>query len=83
MPEKSIDSFEDLCTQFIKQYNSNRQQQKTMTDSHCLVQSEDETPQQYLTRFMEVMNMIYDADSVAAVGSFIKGFDEHLKVYIS
>ena len=32
LPEKSIDSFEDLCTQFIKQYNSNRQQQKTMVD---------------------------------------------------
>ena len=71
--ENSVDSFEDLCTQFIKQYNNNRQQQKTMVDLHCLVQNEDETPQQYLTRFMEVMNMIYDADSVATVVSFIKG----------
>ena len=44
-----------------------------MADLHRLVQSEDETPQQYLTRFMEVINMIYDADSVAAAGSFIKG----------
>ena len=34
LPEKSIDSFEELCTQFIKQYNSNRQQQKTMADLH-------------------------------------------------
>ena len=42
--EKSVNSFEDLCTQFIKQYNSNRQQWKTMTDLHRLVQSEDETP---------------------------------------
>ena len=72
LPKKSINSFEDLCTQFIKQYNSNRQQQKRMTNLHRLVQSEDETPQQYLTRFIEVMNMIYDADSVAAAGSFIK-----------
>ena len=24
LSEKSVDSFEDLCTQFIKQYNSNR-----------------------------------------------------------
>ena len=44
-----------------------------MVDLHCLVQSEDETPQQYLTKFMEVMNMIYDADLVAVAGSFIKG----------
>ena len=44
-----------------------------MTDLHRLVQNEGETPQQYLTRFMEVMNMIYNVDSVAAVGSFIKG----------
>ena len=44
-----------------------------MADLHRLVQNEDETPQQYLTRFMEVMNMIYDADSVAAARSFIKG----------
>ena len=45
-----------------------------MTDLHRLVQSEDETPQQYLTRFMEVMNTIYDVDSIAtAAGSFIKG----------
>ena len=73
LPEKSIDSFEDLCTQFIKQYNSNRQQQKTMADRHRLVQNEDKTPQQYLERFMEVMNMIYDADSIAAARSFIKG----------
>ena len=43
-----------------------------MADLHRLVQSEDET-QQYLTRFMEVMNMIYDIDSVATTGSFIKG----------
>ena len=44
-----------------------------MADLHRLVQNEDETPRQYLTRFMEVMNMIYNADSVAAAGSFIKG----------
>ena len=43
-----------------------------MADLHRLVQNEDETPQQYLARFMEVMNMIYDADLVAAIGSFIK-----------
>ena len=24
LPEKSVDSFEELCTQFIKQYNNNR-----------------------------------------------------------
>ena len=73
LTEKSVNNFEDLCTQFIKQYNSNRQQQKMMIDLHRLVQNEDETPQQYLTRFMEVMNMIYDVDSIAAAGSFIKG----------
>ena len=44
-----------------------------MANLHCLVQNEDETPQQYLARFMEVMNMIYDVDSVAVAGSFIKG----------
>ena len=44
-----------------------------MADLHRLVQNKDETLQQYLTRFMEVMNMIYDADSMAATGSFIKG----------
>ena len=44
-----------------------------MADLYRLVQSEDETPQKYLTRFMEVMNMIYNADLVAAAGSFIKG----------
>ena len=44
-----------------------------MADLHCLVQNEGETPQQYLTRFLEVMNMIYNVDSVAAAGSFIKG----------
>ena len=44
-----------------------------MADLHRLVQNEGETPQQYLTRFMEVMNMIYNADSVVAAGSFIKG----------
>ena len=45
-----------------------------MADLHCLVQNEDETPYQYLARFIEVMNMIYDADSVVAIGSFIKGY---------
>ena len=44
-----------------------------MAELHCIVKNEDETPQQYLTKFMEVMNMIYDADSVVATGSFIKG----------
>ena len=44
-----------------------------MVDLYRLVQNEDETPQHYLARFMEVMNMIYDADSVAVAGSFIKG----------
>ena len=44
-----------------------------MVDLHRLVRNEDETPQQYLERFMEVMNTIYDAYSVATVGSFIKG----------
>ena len=73
LPEKLVDSFEELCTQFIKQYNSNRQQQKTMADLDLLVQNEDETSQQYLARFMEVINTIYDANSIAATGSFIKG----------
>ena len=40
-----------------------------MADLNRLVQNEDETPQQYLARFIEVMNTIYDADFVAAVGS--------------
>ena len=44
-----------------------------MADLHRLVQNEDETPQQYLARFMEVMNMIYDVDSIAIASSFIKG----------
>ena len=44
-----------------------------MADLHRLIQNEGETPQQYLTRFIEVMNMIYNADSVTAAGSFIKG----------
>ena len=44
-----------------------------MVGLHRMVQNEDETPQQYLTRFMQVVNMIYDVDSVAATGSFIKG----------
>ena len=44
-----------------------------MANLHRLVQNEDETSQQYLARFMEVMNTIYDADSIAAAGSFIKG----------
>lgn len=73
MPEKSIDSFEDLCNLFIQQYSSNHEQQKTMVDLHCLVQSEDKTPQQYLVRFMDVMNMIYNVDLVTVAGSFIKG----------
>ena len=49
------------------------QQQKMIANLHRLVQNEDETPQQYRARFIEVMNMIYNADSVAAAGSFIKG----------
>ena len=69
LPEKSVDIFEDLCTQFVKQCNSNRQQQKMMADLHRLVQNEEETPQWYLARFIDVMNMIYDANSVAAAGS--------------
>ena len=73
LPEKFVDNFEELCTLFIKQYNNNRQQQKTMANLHRLVQNENETPQQYLSRFMEVMNMICDVDSVAPARSFIKG----------
>ena len=45
LPEKLVDSFEELYTQFIKQYNSNRQQQRTMADLDRLVQNEDETSQ--------------------------------------
>ena len=44
-----------------------------MVNLHHLVQNKDGTTQQYLTKFMEVMNMIYDVDSVATAGSFIKG----------
>ena len=40
-----------------------------MADLNRLVQNEDEMPQQYLARFIEVMNIIYDADFVAVVGS--------------
>ena len=44
-----------------------------MADLYSLVQNEDETPQKYLSRFMEVMNTIYDVDSIVTAGSFIKG----------
>ena len=43
-----------------------------MADLHRLVQNKDETPQQYRD-FIEVMNMIYDADSLATACSFNKG----------
>ena len=52
-----------------------------MTDLHYLVQNEDETPQQYLSRFMEVMNIIYDADSVATAGFFNKGLQPGLMLF--
>lgn len=38
-----------------------------------LVQNEDKTPQWYLARFMDVINIINDADSIATAGFFIKG----------
>ena len=44
-----------------------------MADLHRLVQNEDEILHQYLARFMEVMNMIYNTDSIAVASSFIKG----------
>ena len=44
-----------------------------MVDLHRLVHNEDGTSQQYLARFIEVMNIIYDIDSIAAARSFIKG----------
>ena len=44
-----------------------------MINLHHLVQNEDETPQQYLVRFIELMNMIHGADYVAIASSFIKG----------
>lgn len=43
--EKSVDNFDDFGQLFVKQYNSNMQQQKTMANLHHLVQNEDETPQ--------------------------------------
>ena len=44
-----------------------------MANPYRLVQNEDKTPQQYLMRFIKVMNLIYDAYSIVATGSFIKG----------
>ena len=52
-----------------------------MDDLHRLVQSEDKTPQQYLIRFMKVMNMIYNADSVTVAGSFMKGLQPGLMLF--
>ena len=44
-----------------------------MRDLHMMEQKNNETPQEYLNRFMEVMNEIYDMDLKEATISFMHG----------
>ena len=46
---------------------------KTMRDLHWIEQRDDKTPQEYLNRFLGVMNQIHDLDSEQVVVSFIHG----------
>ena len=45
------------------------------------MQSEDETFQQYLVKFMEVINTIDDADSITTARSFIKGLQPSFMLF--
>ena len=71
--ERSINGFEAFCALFMKKYSSHRRQVKTMRDLHMMEQKNNETPQEYLNRFMEVMNEIYDMDLKEATISFMHG----------
>ena len=73
LPERSINGFEDLCKVFLKQYASARRQQKTMRDLDRMEQSAAELPRDYLSRFLDVMSQIHNADSVQAANSFVRG----------
>ncbi|PON45100.1 hypothetical protein PanWU01x14_261340 [Parasponia andersonii] len=43
-----------------------------MRDLDQLEQATDESPRKYLSRFLEVMSQVYNADSVQAAGSFVR-----------
>ncbi|PON70306.1 hypothetical protein PanWU01x14_082300 [Parasponia andersonii] len=43
-----------------------------MRDLDRLEQAADESPREYLSRFLEVMSLVHNVDSVQAAGSFVR-----------
>ncbi|PON72766.1 hypothetical protein PanWU01x14_062350 [Parasponia andersonii] len=43
-----------------------------MRDLDRLEQAADESPREYLSRFLEVMSLVHNADSVQVAGSFVR-----------
>ncbi|XP_062085511.1 uncharacterized protein LOC133791606 [Humulus lupulus] len=76
-----INSFNDFRRQFLQQYRANREAPKTMGDLYHIEQGENEHPQAYLQRFMDLVHQIHNVDTVIAANLFIKNLQVGTLLY--
>ena len=77
MPEKSIDSWADLCTQFVANFNGTYERAHTYNDLRVIKQRSGETLRKYIQRFSQVRNKIPNIPDNMVITAFKEGITNH------
>jgi hypothetical protein len=73
LPEDSIDSWEDLCKQFVANFKGTYERALTYNDLRAVRQKSGETLRKYIQRFSQVRNKIPNIPDSHVIAAFREG----------
>ena len=73
LPEDSVNSWEELCKQFVSNFKGTYERAPTHNGLHAVVQKKDETLRKYIQRFSQVCNKIPNIPDTQVIAAFREG----------
>jgi len=73
LPEKSIDTWEELCKSFVANFKGTYERPLTYNDLRAVRQKSGETLRKYIQRFSQVRNKIPNVDDSQVISAFREG----------
>lgn len=73
LPPNSIQSWDDLCDQFMAAFQSGYKHPGVISDLHVVIQREDETLRKYIQRFYQGQHNILEISPHAVITTFHVG----------
>ena len=73
LPEDCVNSWEELCKQFVSNFKGTYERALTHNDLRAVVQRKDETLRKYIQRFSQVRNKITNIPDTQVIAAFREG----------